>query len=910
MELFPYFIIRMASGKMKDLHGMEVPYSIGQANKVMEANAEIHQLKETITQLLFETIAKQGDTGLQNKLLQLKRDVHNQRPISKSMLGLFAIRTSPSLLELLHGYMRLENNLRVLKEDFERTYDQEIQQTYRQLHLLSKDVNLRKGIMLSNQTLVDNMDKYIPRLQATPPRKKEWQTILGMMKYMTRMTTKTSPFSTFNHIGLGKITKAKTGDWGHRGEWGAKSVIRLNNYLFAYLKEALLKIESFRKQRNVRLNPSATLKNGHFQFLANSNNIESFQQIPPSPINALIKEELTGKMVRYQCLLESLCQQVDAPHESLRDYLDRLIDVGFLEFNFSTSGMDPDWDIHFGKELAEMQGKTPLTVKLTAVLQELRALTTSLEESNERERNVILDIVHSRFISIYEELNEASSPHYSQRSRINEKKSGDGTFGQIHFEAFRLKPHQMVFEDSRHTAAFEVSGKVVVPLIDKLNTLCRLMGRFEVQLDRKDKLKHYFLLRYGGDQMVDVLDFYENYYRDVELPETDQGINMPGSPTDVHTVLEVPDIKARRERDDRWKRELAKALEPLLLQNPHHLDLSEELLEGINGSEKTEIPPSKSTQSLSAFMQLYKTEADGWKAAVNLTYAGYGRMYSRFLHAFSPDVSNLLRKKNEALGRDGLMTESTDASYFNANLRPPLMPFELEVPNGHRNLPEGRQIPITEVGITYRQQTDQLHLVHKPTGKPLYLFDLGFQSLRGRSQLYQLLERFTPATYIYPSLITETINASLYLNKLKKGAALVQFPRISFEHDIILQRRSWFFAKKSIPMRHPTESDAMFFLRLNQWRIKHDLPAEVFIFVTTPQEMATLTEKEKRRVGTDNQKPQYISFSNPILIRLFEKMAQKVPKVLKVEEMLPIASQLAEMNGNQIVNECIFQWNN
>lgn len=908
MQLFPYFIIRLASGNMKNLHRLEVPKSVDQVQKIMEATAEIDLLKNKINQNLFETISQQEDTNLQNKLLQLKRDIHNQRPINENILDLPLFKTSSELKDDINVYMQLERALESLKAECEDIYNSELKQTYKHLYTLSLEENLRKGMVLSNQSLIDNMDKYIPRVLNNSPRKKEWQTILGMMKYLTRMTTKTSPFSVFNNIGLGTIENSLPKQWDFDGEWGAKSVVRLNNYLFAYLKEAILNVESIRKQCFIQLNPSVSIKGEHLYFLTNSNNIESFQQIPISPVNTMIKEEISAKKIEYQGLLDILGQQVDAPYQSLKEYLDSLIDIGFVEFKFSTSGVDPDWDIHFSAELQHLKDKNPLITDLIDALQKLKQLTSSIENACEKKRKTLLNDIHGLFSQVYTKLLNASSIS-SDAVLQEDKQLEEQAFKQIHFEDFKLKPHQIVFEDSKHTANFRVSKAMVTPLVEKINQLCRLMSRFEVQLDRKDKLKHYYTLHYSDQKVVDVLDFYENYYRDVELPEITHGINMPGSKVSIHKILEVPDIKTRQERNKKWEKELAEALKPLLLDDANHLNLTTELLEGLNSNEK-EVKSSKTVQSLSAFTQLFKTEGEEWKAVLNLTYAGYGRMYSRFLHIVDPEVSEQLRKKNQDMGQEGLMVENTDASYFNANLRPPLMPYELEVPNGHRNLPEGNQIPVTEVGITYCQKTDQLQLLHKPTAKPLYLFDLGFQSLRGRSQLYQLLERFTPATYVYPTLLSETINSALYLNKVEKGAVTVQFPRITFEEDIIIQRKTWFFAKKGIPVRHPNESDAMFFLRLNQWRMKNEIPSEVFIYVTTPQEMAALPLKEQQKVGLDNQKPQYISFYNPILIRLFEKMSQKVPKVLKIEEMLPQPSQLARMNDNQIVNECVFQWYN
>jgi hypothetical protein len=116
---------------------------------------------------------------------------------------------------------------------------------------------------------------------------------------------------------------------------------------------------------------------------------------------------------------------------------------------------------------------------------------------------------------------------------------------------------------------------------------------------------------------------------------------------------------------------------------------------------------------------------------------------------------------------------------------------------------------------------------------------------------------------------------------------VIILPRIMYENRIVIQRKLWHVSKNRLPVRANRETDAAYFLRLQQWRHELDMPDEVFM-------------------RGAYYKPQYISFNNPFLAAIFESCARSCNDTLEIEEMLPNSNQLAPTRGRVV--EFLTQW--
>ncbi|MCP5105110.1 MAG: hypothetical protein GY950_17105 [bacterium] len=336
--------------------------------------------------------------------------------------------------------------------------------------------------------------------------------------------------------------------------------------------------------------------------------------------------------------------------------------------------------------------------------------------------------------------------------------------------------------------------------------------------------------------------------------------------------------------------------------------------------------------SFGTFVQLFTEKGPGGKdklmGAVNSTFPGFGKMFSRFLHILDPVVTDDMRTWNKSLIKeDQFFLEDSDASFFNANLHPPLMPHEIHMPNSQNSLPPENQVPITELQVKVAETGGSLQLIHTPTKKKVHVFDLGFQGHKGRSQLFQLLEKFTRARYLHSYYLVNGVNGFYTPKPAEPGQqdkkdkegepeeikrTIQTIPRILYEDRLVLQRQSWMVPEELLPVRTPEESDWAWFCRVNQWRLRQGIPEEVFIFVVdrmaSMQNRPQKQQKPAKRTSPDDYKPQYISFKNPFLLNLFEKAIKRVPDTLKIVEMLPGSQQLPNIDTNRYIMEFVLQW--
>lgn len=348
--------------------------------------------------------------------------------------------------------------------------------------------------------------------------------------------------------------------------------------------------------------------------------------------------------------------------------------------------------------------------------------------------------------------------------------------------------------------------------------------------------------------------------------------------------------------------------------NNEQIDLKLEDVKAINTELLSVSASEKKNRSYGIFAQLYRDPKDPkkWMCVLNGSFPGFGKMFSRFLHIFDESVTTNIRDWNQKLSADDLLLEDHDASYFNANLHPPLMPYEIWMPSGNNTLPSNKQIPITDIQLTYNSEENELQLIHIPSKKRVYVFDLGFQGHQGRSQLFQMLEKFSLAQYLGAYSLVNALNnlKNSTTPDLSKKPAITIKPRIMYENNIILQRKAWLVPKPILPLRKSGEDSWTYFSRLNEWRNLNDLPDEVFIFITNRGDSENMKPEDRKKLGRDDYKPQYIHFHNPFLVNLFEKLIEKVPNVLRIEEMLPASKNLQKFNDQSHVTECVLQWYN
>lgn len=989
IKLFPHILIRVGGGSFARLQRLDLTKSIHLVHEIVQLRAGFEILKQKLCDDLFVLIQSQNENPvLQKSLLNFKRDIFNERKISSDKYSPVLDTLGADLRNQFNLYEEQKAHIGKLIIRGESAYDDEVLLARKQLSDLATDANLQKGLLLSSQSLLQGVEEYIKH-DVLQPTKKEYKTEEGLIKYLSRMYAKTSPFSTFTHLVMAGLACSENRNTGlihleKNAELKVVSHIRLNNFLYQYVRALLTKNQDIRRYFLLRPNPTVHKHEDHYRFLTNSNNVEAFQRIPGNPVVevffVLCSEHKEG--VRYGDLISTIIQNeyIDASKEDIGLFIDQLIDYGFLEYNIGVSGIDPDWDLKLCAQLKPMAGELPMIQDLLGILMKMREMMTKYAIAGLPERKSFLRDAHSEFRSVCMKLHEAAGlpeeerlpPEEFQKFQLQKRKElekekklkkedgeddaphkdtsddsddrTDETFKHRDSTYFYFRPEQMFYEDTTLDIAPELDSNRLSACITSLHRLLDQMWLFEGRSDECDSMIHYFEQKYGSVATIDLLTFYEDYFREYRKPEAqrrdkirkeqlkkmnkdkNEEPSVPAESPEPAVIAEpdekknesnIPKIRERQELRKEWQESFASKFKPdsdLPGSDTIHVNL--EKVEENNRTIDDVSKCGRQMTSCGAFIQFCEDkDNDGNNKLVgvlNASFPGFGKMISRFLHIFDQASTADIRRFNIDQSRQEMFVEDCDASYFNANLHPPLMPFEIWMPNGHNSLPPENQIPVTDLEVSLDSGTGQLRLIHKPTQKTAYMFDLGFQGHGGRSQLFQLLEKFTRSQYLSAYPIAMSIN-SVYEPKDKDadGKTLPKMvyvrPRIVYDDWLILQRKAWFVPKELLPLMQPKESDWSYFERINEWRLSYHIPEEVFMFVLGKGN-DNIKPEEGKKVGRDDRKPQYISFKNPFLVSLFASLVNKVPGALRIEEMLPNSQQLNTLCNEKYVTEFVVQW--
>ncbi len=988
MKLFPHVLIRVAGGPFESLERLRLPETAQIANEIHVHKTSIKRLKERLSEALYEVIGAQTDNAIRVSLINLRRDIFNEREVPLETLAQVGPHLPQEVYAAIKQYIEHQEDIDRLWQKGEATYRQELEVARHHLHDLIEADNLQKGLILSSQSLLKHgIPSYLSR-DTSALTSQDKKTELSLIKYIARIYAKTSPFSTFTHLALGEITSKSANGTAEPARSGFDnptvlylpgsatpkviSHIRLNNYLYKYLQDLFTHYPAIYRHFLVRPNPTLTKEEDHYLFLTNSNNVESFQRIPLNPVldlfQFLTSAERAG--VVYKDVVQTIIdnEYIDAPAEEIEAYMDQLIAYGFLEFNIGVSGVDPDWDLKLRQKLSHLRQEVPLLGEVLDTLAYIRELADQYGQAGVPRRQQILTEAYERFKATCMRLHETAGLPEEERLSPEEAKSKqseqeeaeteeaveaqeeetenpDEVFKHQATTRFYFRPEQIFYEDTALEGAFTLNPEGMTMLVSALYHLYREIRLFEGYQDERDKMYHYFAQQHGHRRGMSLLAFYEGYYRevkkpaaeraskkgqtaqekqaepgeqnnDVELQEADQAeaeITEPDEGDD--DILTVPAIQARHKQTEAWLEQLATIVKAQTRAGDEQINLCLEQVQQTN--EAIEMPgdTGKPNGSYGIFVQLFQTSNGNGQphlmGVLNGSFPGYGKMVSRFLHLFDGAFTRELRGWNQSLSQEALFIEDCDASYFNANLHPPLMPFEIWIPGGHNSLPAQQQIAVTELQVGLDETGQQVQLIHTPSQKRGYVFDLGFQGHGGRSQLFQLLDKFTGARYLSPYPLRTAVSKlwDPQETEQKESPQNIHLrPRIVYDGRLVLQRQAWLVPKALLPFRQPEESDSTYSIRLQAWRLEHRIPDEVFVYIFGRGTLQNVELEERQRIGRDDYKPQYICFENPFLVTLFEKLLRKVPATLTIEEMLPNSEQLLAIGEHRHVTEFVLQW--
>lgn len=877
LKIFPYALVRYAAMPFSTLKALQLPGMGSFITQQAQLQKTLQQQQQTLCDQLYAAIQAQEDHKQRQRLLQLKREVYNGKLLTGAELAKVDAVKDPVIYAALQAYLQTLGQIETARQAWELRFDQALVSHRKQLQQWTQNELLRSGILLSSPVLYTQLDSFAAA-DAAAFRNRELKNEYSLLRYITRMAGKTSPFSTFTCTGTGTLDEAL-----HRFIPSAPkdihSGIRLNNGLFSYIRSLMIHHPVLNEMLSIRLNVTTTVQEEQLHFLVNYFNVEAFQRLPARNLPLWLFQFLQEQAapVAMSVLTDTLCKHIpDTDRATIKDFLLKLAASGFLETGIGCSGVDPDWDVAFMQFLSAHAQHTAVA-RLQQLLQVVRDRKLIYAGASSAQRYQLLQetaTMLNQGLHILQE--EAGLPATTDIKQPADNITTDiaaGSFEVNRFHPRSFTPQDIFYEDTCTPVNNPLPAAGIQAFIIKAERLCALLGTKDALQEERQRMRNFFLQHYDVSQQVPVTAFYHAYY-----------------------LFEKKQAQAQKQE--------RQAMQAMELPDGLQLDITPAQV----SMRSTLTAANTAGYSRGIFVQFYNNMQNGNPAlhgVINALLPGMGKVAGRFLHLLEPAVAGSFKKWNAALYPDHRMIELNDGSTFNANIHPPLLPYEICMPGGNNNYPQEAQVSLQDIQVKYNPEKDLLALYHAPDGKEIYAYDLCLESFYNRSHFYQLLAHFNPEQRLpLRQLIMAADRQYAAVHPPQEDVQLR--PRITFEQQVVLRRKGWLVKTTAIPAPVNGETNAAYFVRLHEWREQHDLPAHVFIFLRSPY--IPTVPGETAKLQRDDYKPQYICFTQPLLVGLFRKLLARAGAYCYLEEMLPHAAHLAEQGPESTVTEYLLHW--
>ncbi len=700
---------------------------------------------------------------------------------------------------------------------------------------LAQHQNFTESLPYSSLIFAETLKKWTT-VNPVDFKKKERKILRSALKYLTRISTKTSPFGTFTTLQL-------VDNQGNNVESEARlkqANIKLLDAIGAYM----ISDENIRLYLDVQLNPSWVLykKSNEFVFIQNENNEEVLQVVEQDSVVLFFMEVFAeNKRLTFSDLAD------------LVDFLDKEYTIDFLMDMFEVGIIV--WALPFEKNFDGFQQAKRFLSTIPTISDEILTLLALLEKI-EKSKDINLD-----FSFLY----------------------NDTDAGYVDFDYFKNRKEEQYYLDA--SSNFSDLGKKnldFIPFYEKIGELFELLQTVvqPLQSDYLDLFIKNNLLK-EKKQELSLTEFYQKILHHEE-PENSSShyLNVSG------VILEFVEANC-------------------VLNDANEVHISSDFLKNLanhiatvfpkNKKEKGKILPRLHQEELASYnlvLQPY-LENGVQKAILNGASIGFGKQFGRFLPLFDKKASNAFVEKIKQ--HNVVLAELDDASFFNGNIHQKL--HENSICASSHQYKSSQKINFNELVI--KKIGNNWFLWHSAKQEIIVPIDMGIEHPDYRSPFLQLLNQFSYKVADF-RLVSKFINFGF--------DAMPLLPRVIIDNCLVIQRKTWFFDIKQMPSLEKNELESVFFIEINQWKEEKKLPNCVFVSIPPDQNFDTEDNNTTAQPQRDDYKPQYIDFENVLLVSLFARLLKKVPRSLKIEEMLPDESALWQLEGKKYMVESVVQF--
>ncbi len=359
-----------------------------------KANAEL-EIARTRVQEAFDKALLTTEEGLLRTKIYNARKIFFRKAIVPPLEGL-----SPAhdLSTAIAAYQMAFDKEIAAQVHYENEYNRLVIASYQHLQQYATHNELQRGLLFSSRVLLQQIPDFI---SSNPDQfnRKDRHTAEGILQYVTRMATKTTPLSRFATVDMHQDTQSEAfvfpwenevNDSENRrfkdtvpAEQPPTSKITPNVALLPCFYDVLLAFPAFYNALTVRLNPLMDVSSEQvFRWWYFDGTNEAIQQVAVAPILRFIGQQFTENQpaIRFVQLTKIIAEATESDLEKTELYLKELIDTGFLEWNFPETGQNHGWTGKLYQFLGFLEGGSavPAISEAAFLLQWLRTAARTL----------------------------------------------------------------------------------------------------------------------------------------------------------------------------------------------------------------------------------------------------------------------------------------------------------------------------------------------------------------------------------------------------------------------------------------------------------------------------------------------------------------------------------------------------
>jgi|GEM_PF-2391588 len=871
--LHPNYLIRVCGEPANLIQGTTTGATVKCLNEMAELITSIEQNKEAGCEIIEGKIPGLEDKSASNKLLKIKRNLFNVRPVTVSLVEDVKPLFKDTEFAAVSLLVEQVNSLHEYQDSLEAVYKAEFADTSERLVPMWQRQNLQHALSYSNPKLFTDFESLYrdPNKKVKPKKRRQLEA--GLMRYASRSALKTSPLSTF--------TPVFVGSWQHSDDADNVALsgklenrMEVKSGLFQCLIDGVLKdYAKIHAAFSLKLNPTLNVS---------QEGISLKKITEGSSINGRVwgsgEQEINFKMNQViQCVLVAF-HQSGQQVLSIKDLVAAVLKLApKLQEAFVGNVI---------QQLLEMQvfhvddgffGQNDLQAWCKSIVEKAGDNVGQSALTNLNNIETLLN----------------QFPFATPHDRIA---LGKEIYSEI--EAFKDALQVHPSEELSNPAFFEnsylvdenvaVDKRILAPFIDDFSVLTKTSPFFDAHQLIQTNFADYFIDQFGeegecSEPLKCLREFSEIY-----------GAGMPDFTPDPDKIAPVSEIT----------REFRSAIQAFneylfdkVFTGEDTINLShDELLARVSS-----LPEAIRNRGVShSFLGQIASKNEAKHFVINQVFSGHSGLLSRFLEVLDEDKLADIRGYLSDISRDGEYAEIPGLFGFNANKHPKLADQELDIAPFPANREETVKVALDAMSLVYDKATHRVYFKTKE-GKLLDCVYHGFLMpllLPNMHRVLTLLNMNGVLVYVLPILRSGRFSS-------REEISLI--PRISVGNTVLV-RRSHMIPREMLPSI--TLSEAEFFKQMREFITQHVLPRSGFIRVS-PFDTNPGSQDEKldwANLDFKNMKPFYVDFDHPRLVQLLYLAMSRNDYPIVLSESLPdVDDQNLTVANAQHVSEFQFE---